>query len=122
MIVVHADEVKGFVAAPPHERTLKVLLSPSLQDVSDGLGMGMVILPPGLTSWLHSHAEAQEVWYVVSGSGRIRIGDEEAELRPDTIVVAPAGVEHQLFNTGTEDLKAIWLFTPAGPEMQVEYE
>jgi len=59
----------------------------------------------------------QEVWYVVSGSGIIRVGDEEAQLRPDTIVVAPPGVEHQLTNDGTEDLKAIWLFTPAGPEM-----
>ena len=77
----------------------------------------MVILPPGFTSSPHVHAAEQEVWYVISGSGRVRIGDEEAELRPDTIVVAPPGVEHQLINDGTEDLKAIWLFTPAGPEM-----
>jgi len=77
----------------------------------------MVILPPGFTSSPHVHATEQEVWYIISGSGRVRIGDEEAELRPDTIAVAPPGVEHQLINDGTEDLKAIWLFTPAGPEM-----
>jgi mannose-6-phosphate isomerase-like protein (cupin superfamily) len=117
MIVVHAQDVKGWVSPPPHQRTLKVLLSPSLQDVAQGVGMGMVILPPGLTSPPHLHETEQEVWYVVSGTGRIRVGREEAEVGPDTIVVSPPGVEHQVINDGLETLKAIWLFTPAGPEV-----
>ena len=116
MIIVRAGDVKGWVSPSPHQRTLKVLLSPSLQDVAQGLAMGMVMLPPGQTSPPHSHEREQEVWYVVSGKGRIRIGREEAELRPDTIVVSPPGVKHQLTNDGPEELKAIWLFTPAGPE------
>jgi len=118
MIIVHADEVKGWYTPPPHERTLKVLLGPKLQPVSDGLGMGMVILPPGQTSSAHTHEKEQEVWYIISGTGKVRVGDEIEELRPDTIVVAPPGVEHQLINDGPEDIKAIWIFSPAGPEMQ----
>lgn len=116
--VVHADEIAGWRTPPPHARTLKVLLSPSRQPVSAGLGIGMVILPPGETSTPHTHDSEQEVWYVISGSGLVRVGQETARLRPDTIVVAPAGVEHQLSNDGDTDLKAIWLFTPAGPELQ----
>jgi mannose-6-phosphate isomerase-like protein (cupin superfamily) len=118
MIIIHADEVEGWVTPPPYHRTLKVLLSPTLHGTARELGMGMVILPPGQNSSPHRHETEQEVWYVVSGTGKARIGDEWAELRPDTIVVAPAGVEHQLFTDGEEDLKAIWLFSPAGPETQ----
>lgn len=117
MVIVHADQLAGWVNPPPHERTLKVLLSPSFQPITQELGMGMVILPPGRTSSAHSHETEQEVWYVISGQGRVRIGGEEAEIRPDTVVVAPPGVVHQLINDGEEDLKAIWLFTPAGPEV-----
>jgi len=117
MVIVYADQVTGWVNPPPHERTLKVLLSPSFQPVAQGLGMGMVILPPGRSSSAHSHEMQQEAWYVVSGQGRVRIGDEEAEVRSETVVVAPPGIAHQLTNDGPDDLKAIWLFTPAGPEL-----
>ncbi len=117
MVIVYADQVPGWVNPPPHERTLKVLLSPSFQPITQGLAMGMVILPPGRTSSAHSHETEQEVWYVISGRGRVRIGDEEAEIRSDTIVVAPAGITHQLTSEGDEALKAIWMFTPAGPEV-----
>jgi len=117
MVIVYADQVAGWVNPPPHERTLKVLLSPSFQPITQGLGMGMVTLPPGRTSSTHSHETEQEVWYVISGRGRVRVGDEEAEIRPDTVVVAPPEVEHQLINDGEEDLRAIWIFTPAGPEV-----
>jgi mannose-6-phosphate isomerase-like protein (cupin superfamily) len=117
MVIVYADGISGWVNPPPHERTLKVLLSPNFQPITQGLGMGMVILPAGRSSSAHTHETEQEVWYVVSGWGRVRIGDEEAEIRPDTVVVAPPGLAHQLINDGEDDLKAIWLFTPAGPEV-----
>ncbi len=117
MVIVHADEIEGWVNPPPHQRTLKVLLSPELQPVTKGLGMGMVILPPNFTSSAHSHETEQEVWFVISGTGKVRVGDEVADIRPETVIVAPPGVAHQLTNDGAEDLKALWLFTPAGPEM-----
>jgi oxalate decarboxylase/phosphoglucose isomerase-like protein (cupin superfamily) len=37
-------------------------------------------------------------------------------LAPDMVVVAPAGMEHQIINDGDEPLKALFLFSPAGPE------
>ena len=119
MLIVSADQVTGWVNLPPHERTLKVLLSPTRQPVTQGLGlgMGMVILPAGRTSWAHSHETEEEVWHAVSGCGRVRIGDEMAEIRPDTVVVGPPGVAHQLINDGEQDLKAVWIFTPVGAEV-----
>jgi mannose-6-phosphate isomerase-like protein (cupin superfamily) len=117
VVIIYGDQVAGWVNPPPHERTLKVLLSPDIQPISPGLGMGMVILPPGRSSSSHSHETEQEVWYVVSGRGRVRVGDEEAEIHADTVIVAPPGTNHQLINEGEDSLKAIWLFVPAGPEV-----
>lgn len=116
MIVVRADEVEGYWTPPPHHRQLKVLLSPSVQEVSKDLSVGMVILPPGEAGHPHRHEKEQETWFVISGQGRLRVGSEVAELSPDTVVVAPPGEEHQILNTGKEPLKVLFLFTPAGPE------
>lgn len=116
MIIVNAEKVKGRWSPPPHQRELKVLLSPAIQDVSKDLSIGMVILPPGESGDPHTHGDSQEAWYVISGTGKLIIGDEIAELTPDTVVVAPQGVEHQILNDGEEPLKALFLFSPAGPE------
>jgi len=116
MIVIKADQVEGWWSPPPHKRELKVLLSPALQDVTKDLSIGMVILPSGESGDPHTHQESQETWYVISGKGKLKIGDEVAELVPDSVVVAPTGVEHQIFNDGDEPLKALFLFSPAGPE------
>ena len=118
MIVVNADDVKARWTPPPHHRELKILLSPSLHDVYEGLSIGMVELPPGESGSAHTHGDSQETWFVISGKGRLVVGDEEAELVPDSVVVAPQGVEHQIFSSGDEPLKALFIFTPAGPELQ----
>lgn len=118
MIVIRADDVAGLEAPPPHRRTLKVLLSPAVHKVSSGLGMGVVILSPGETSSPHSHESEQEVWYVISGHGKFRVGNEEAEVGADTVVISPPGTTHQIVNIGKSDLKALFLFSPAGPETQ----
>lgn len=116
MIVIRAEEVKGWTSPPPHQRELKILLSPILQEVSKGLSMGVVVLPPGESGDPHTHEDSQEAWYVISGTGKLRAGSEEAQLAPDVVVVAPAKIEHQIINDGEEPLKALFLFSPAGPE------
>ncbi len=116
MIVVRADEVKGIWTKAPHHRELKVLLSPFLQDVSKDLSIGMVTIPPGEKGDPHIHHAEQEVWYGLEGKGVLRIGDQDVELAPNTIVVAPTGVEHQILNPGEDTMKALFMFSPAGPE------
>lgn len=119
MIVVHLDDVEAWWSPPPHVRELKVLLSPAIQEVSKGLSVGVVTLPPGESGDPHTHDVSQEAWYVISGKGKLIVGDESAELVPDSLVVAPAGVEHQIMNDSDEPLKVLFFFSPAGPENSV---
>ena len=54
----------------------------------------------------HSHREQEEVYVVVEGSGRIRLGDDVRELRMwDVIRVAPETV--RAFEAGPEGLTVI---------------
>ena len=116
MIVVKASEVTPFISPLPHRRELRVLLSPKVHHTSNLIGMGMVTVKPGESGNPHVHTVEQETWFIISGTGKIIVGDEIVELEPEMVVVAPAGVDHQIKNDGNQVLKAIFIFTPAGPE------
>jgi mannose-6-phosphate isomerase-like protein (cupin superfamily) len=116
LVVIDANQVQPFWSAPPNRRELRVLLSPKIHNTSPDLAVGLVTIPPGESGNSHSHAAEQETWYVLSGTGKLNIGSEEIKLQPDMIAVAPAGVEHQIINTGSKPLKALFIFSPAGPE------
>ncbi len=118
MIIVKAASVKGVSTPPPYERTLKLLLSPAVHDVNVGMSMGLVTFQPGKCSAPHEHSTEQETWYVISGKGTFRVGDEEAEVEADAVVVSPPRLVHQIVNTGDKELRVLWVFTPAGPETQ----
>ena len=116
MVVVRINEIKSCWSLPPHRRELKVLLSPKRHRTSPDIGMGMVTIPPGESGNSHFHEIEQETWFIVSGRGKLTIGKEVVDLEPNMVVVAPEGVPHQIVNDGGEELKALFIFTPAGPE------
>ncbi len=115
-IVIREQDIKPYVSPLPHRRALRVLLSPSRFPAAQGLAFGVVEVGPGQVSPPHSHEVEQEAWYVIAGRGQIRVGDTKVEVAPGTVVVSPPRVEHQLTNPGPETLKALFIFTPAGPE------
>lgn len=60
---------------------------------------------------LHRHLRADEYFYVIQGNGKIRIGSEEVETGPNTIIKAPAGVAHEWRN-GTERMILLSVLIP----------
>lgn len=70
-------------------------------------GVGHHRLPPGVRiPFGHRHAEAEELYVVLAGSGRARIDDEYVELRPfDALRVAPGAVRG--FESGDETLDVL---------------
>lgn len=115
-LVIREKDVKPFVSPLPFNRTLRVLLSPSRAEAAPGVAFGAVEVGPNQVSPPHSHDVEQEAWYVISGRGTIRVGDTVVEVEPGTVVVSPPRVEHQLTNPGPDVLKALFIFSPAGPE------
>ena len=119
MIVAKSKNAKSFMMPEPHQRELKVLLSPSLQVEVEGLAVGMTILPPGKSSSFHSHDIECETWIIVSGEGEVRVGEESELVGPESVVFLPRNIKHQIINTGQEPLRMFWIYTPPGGEKSI---
>ncbi len=86
------------------------------------LGCAVHVVPPGKRAFpLHRHHVMDELFFVVSGAGEYRFGDETLPLRAGDIVGAPAGTEpHQIVNTGSEDLRYLGISSMTSVEV-VDY-
>jgi mannose-6-phosphate isomerase-like protein (cupin superfamily) len=70
-------------------------------------------LEPGGETAEHYHPRAEELYYFVSGAGRMRLGGDEDEVRSGDCVVIPPGTPHKLWNPGSEPLVLLCCCAPA---------
>lgn len=75
------------------------------------LSVGLYVLAAGETDPQRPHGE-DEIYYVVSGRGRIHVGDDDRAVQPGTIVFVGATVPHR-FHDISEDLTLLVMFGPA---------
>ena len=61
-------------------------------------------VPPGASTPLHRH-KGDEIYYIVRGNAKIRIGEKDFQVKPGTAVYIPAGVRHNLQAVGTDMLE-----------------
>jgi mannose-6-phosphate isomerase-like protein (cupin superfamily) len=70
-------------------------------------------LPVGRATQEHYHANAEEIYYITHGVGRIRIEGEVQDVTVgDAIAILP-GRRHKLWNTGTGPLRLLCCCSPA---------
>lgn len=75
-----------------------------------GMSLGIYKLPVGATDTQHPHM-ADEVYIVLKGQGRLRVVDEEIDVRPGSVISVDHGEEHQ-FVSIAEDLELLVVFAP----------
>ena len=69
-------------------------------------------VPPGGETAEHLHPRSEEIYYFTAGAGRMRLGDQQAEITAgDCVVIAP-GTPHKLWNTGSEPLVLLCCCAP----------
>lgn len=75
-------------------------------------------MAPGCATPPHRH-DCEEVVLVLEGSGEVEIGGRRLAFGPDTTLVLPPNVPHQIFNTGSVTLTTVAAFsaTPVGTFM-----
>lgn len=71
------------------------------------LGARLWRLAPGQASTKHRHVDTTELYVVLEGTGRMRIGDEVHTLAPLSSVLVEPAVVRQIFND--LDADALWL-------------
>jgi mannose-6-phosphate isomerase-like protein (cupin superfamily) len=103
-------ETPGVKVPPPNERVLKVILSPEVTGTKN-LSLLISIISPHYTTGLHTH-DQDEIMYVATGNGESIIGEVREPVTSDMIIHAPAGVTHEVKNTGDETLKLVCFYSP----------
>ena len=53
-------------------------------------------LEPGRATERHYHAEAEELYYLLEGSGEIEVDGERAAVGPGDAILIPPGARHQI--------------------------
>jgi uncharacterized cupin superfamily protein len=88
------------------------------------LGYNITAVAPGRRAFpLHNHHANEEMFYILQGTGELRIGDERYSLRAGDFIAHPPGgpeTAHQILNTGTEEMRYLAVSTMITPET-VEY-
>ena len=70
-------------------------------------------LPAGASTQEHFHPQAEEIYYITHGAGRMRIEGETREVRAGDAIAIPPGQKHKLWNTGNETLRLLCCCAPA---------
>jgi quercetin dioxygenase-like cupin family protein len=85
------------------------------------------VLDPGAEVPFHWH-DHDQVIYVLSGSGRVIVGDDEVAVASGDVVVAPAHIPHQVRADAGEGLDTLVAmpatlrsFRPDGSEMETPW-
>ena len=81
----------------------------------DWLGARLWRLEPGETSTRHRHIDQTELYLLLEGTGRIRIGDDLVTLEPLSAVVVGPTTVRQVFND--TDRVALWFVVGAPREL-----
>ncbi|HEX2103506.1 MAG TPA: cupin domain-containing protein [Solirubrobacteraceae bacterium] len=70
-------------------------------------------VPRGGATTAHLHRATEELYFFTAGTGRLRVGDDEREVRPGDCAVIPPGTVHKLWNTGSSPLVLLCCCAPA---------
>ena len=83
---------------------------------SENLTARLWRLPPKSASTLHKHVRQEEFYFVLEGTGRIRVGDETLTVPKHGGVLVGPGQLRQVFND--TDAEVLWLIVGAPEELE----
>jgi mannose-6-phosphate isomerase-like protein (cupin superfamily) len=83
---------------------------------SENLGARLWRLPPRSANTLHKHIRAEEFYFVLEGTGRIRIDDETLTVPKYGGVLVGPNELRQVFNDTAADV--LWLIVGASEELE----
>jgi quercetin dioxygenase-like cupin family protein len=78
------------------------------------LQIDLFVAPGGAVGVEHVHPRQEERFIVQRGVMTLAVGEETSVLRAGDEAIVPAGVAHEWWNSGDEELNAVLEFRPAG--------
>ncbi len=105
-----AGDLRAFRIAPTDSNYFACMLDP----VEDGVSFTLVveIFETGGKTPPNTHSIAEEVFFVMSGTGRAFVDGETCDVGPGDVFVVRPGTVHVVENTGPGKLYCLTMMTP----------
>ena len=110
MEIVNLNDVEPFITKDQSE--IRNILSPDNSSIRNQ-SLAEALLQPGQSTEEHRHPISEEIYYVQSGRGRMRIEGEERDVKRFDAIAIPPRALHKIWNTGEEPLRFLCLCAPA---------
>ncbi len=96
----------------PREKLTSICLLARGDVPDDRLAVTWVDVAPGGLQIPHNHPEVQ-VYVIVSGTGRMLVGEETKEVSAGELIYVPSGLMHGIENLGESTLSYVSAANPA---------
>lgn len=104
------DEISSYTTKDGS--TIRELMHPA-QNENTNQSLAEATVPVNTTTELHLHKHAEEIYFILSGSGEMTLGNDVFDVQPgDTICISP-DTPHQIRNISTTELKFLCACSPA---------
>ncbi|MGH9897385.1 MAG: cupin domain-containing protein [Pyrinomonadaceae bacterium] len=110
MIIINRNQAG--VINTPHGSQIRPLIDATTSPIKL-CSLAEEILPPGAEVGLHHHELTEEVYYILSGSGLMKVGEEVREVKIGDAIFIPRQYLHSLRNTGQEPMRLLLICGPA---------
>jgi oxalate decarboxylase/phosphoglucose isomerase-like protein (cupin superfamily) len=103
---------------------LKITCSPEVNGAG-AFSAGVVTMGPRQGHVRHNHPGAEEILFIISGTGEQMVEDENGvpivrKVGPGCTIFIPADRYHSTLNTSDTEMSVFVVYSPAGPELALK--
>jgi mannose-6-phosphate isomerase-like protein (cupin superfamily) len=81
---------------------VEVDVEPKYQVLKSITYVSLAKLQPRLSYEPHEHEDHEEIYFIINGTGKVKIGNEEARFRDGDVIYIPEKTTHSIVNDGEE--------------------
>ena len=102
--IAHESGIDWRLLSSPKKTSgdIEAELEPKFQCLKSITYVSLAKLQPRLSYEAHQHDDHEEIYYIINGTGKIKIGNEEARFRDGDIIYIPEKTMHSITNDGEE--------------------
>ena len=125
--IINISQIEGKPSPVPMPDSIKEKFEGSLMGQiapligAQKLGYNLTIVPPGKRAFpFHTHHVNEEMFFILEGSGEIRLGSERFPVTKGDVIACPPGgpeLAHQIINTSSAELRYLAVSTKLSPEV-----
>ena len=112
--VIALDDAPSFWQPVPANGFVRNILNQAMTRGTANFSLGTQTVAPGCFIREHTHADNEEIIYVLDGAGVVRIDGVEQPIFKGTTVYVARNRKHHFLNPHAVSMTFLWLMLPGG--------